>query len=45
LDDAAAVFEDYLETIGFGEELDGDILDHKRQPLTDTTIQLIRQSL
>lgn len=46
LDDAAAVFEDYLETIELlAEELDGDILDHQRQSLTDTTVQLIRQSL
>jgi cell division protein ZipA len=46
LDDAAAVFENYLETIELlAEKLDGDILDHQRQPLTSTTVQLIRQSL
>ncbi|MGR9088650.1 MAG: cell division protein ZipA C-terminal FtsZ-binding domain-containing protein [Gammaproteobacteria bacterium] len=26
-------------------ELGGDILDHQRNPLSDTTVQLIRQSL
>lgn len=46
LDDAASVFEDYLDTIELlAVELEGDILDHQRKPLTDTTIQLIRQSL
>ncbi len=46
LDDAATVFEDYLETVELlAAELDGDILDHQRQPLTVATVQLIRQSL
>lgn len=46
LDDAAAVFDDYMETIELlAAELDGDILDHQRQPLTNVTVQLIRQSL
>lgn len=46
LDNAAAVFDDYMETIELlAAELDGDILDHQRQPLTNATVQLIRQSL
>jgi cell division protein ZipA len=46
LDDARAVFEDYIETIYLlAEKLDGVILDHRRQPLTDATVQAIRQSL
>ncbi|MGZ8163854.1 MAG: cell division protein ZipA C-terminal FtsZ-binding domain-containing protein [Methylobacter sp.] len=46
LDNAQAVFDDYIETIQLlATELDGVIRDHQRQPLTDATIQLIRQSL
>jgi len=46
LDDAQAVFDDYVETIKLlAEELDGVILDHRRQPLTESTIHAIRQSL
>lgn len=46
LEDAATVFEDYLDTIELvAAELDGKILDHQRQPLTDNTVRLIRQSL
>jgi cell division protein ZipA len=46
LDNAQVVFDDYVETIKLlAEELDGVILDHRRQPLTDATIQAIRQSL
>lgn len=46
LDDAPAVFDDYIETINLlAEKLDGVILDHRRQPLTDATVQAIRQSL
>ncbi len=46
LDDAPAVFEDYIETINLlAAKLDGVILDHRRQPLTEATIQAIRQSL
>jgi cell division protein ZipA len=46
LDDAQAVFEDYIETINLlAAKLDGVILDHRRQPLTEATIQAIRQSL
>ncbi len=46
LDDALAVFDDYVETIRMlAVELDGDIWDHQRQPLTEATVQAIRQSL
>ncbi|MDO9424825.1 MAG: cell division protein ZipA C-terminal FtsZ-binding domain-containing protein [Methylobacter sp.] len=46
LDDAPAVFDDYVETIHLlADKLDGVILDHRRQPLTDATVQAIRQSL
>ncbi|MGZ8916434.1 MAG: cell division protein ZipA C-terminal FtsZ-binding domain-containing protein [Methylobacter sp.] len=46
LDDAQAVFEDYIETINLlAAKLDGVILDHRRQPLTEATVQAIRQSL
>jgi cell division protein ZipA len=46
LDDAPAVFDDYIETINLlADKLDGVILDHRRQPLTDATVQAIRQSL
>ncbi len=46
LDDAPAVFDDYIETISLlAEKLDGVILDHRRQPLTEATVQAIRQSL
>ncbi len=46
LDDAQAVFDDYVETIHLlADQLDGVILDHRRQPLTDATVQAIRQSL
>jgi cell division protein ZipA len=46
LDDAQAVFDDYMDTIQvLAVELDGIILDHQRQPLTDATTQSLRQSL
>ena len=46
LDDAQAVFDDYLDTIQLlAIELDGIILDHHREPLSDATIQSLRQSL
>lgn len=46
LDDAVSVFDDYVQTIEvLAAELDGDIRDHQRKPLTDATVQLIRQSL
>jgi cell division protein ZipA len=46
LDDAQAVFDDYIDTItAVAAQLDGVVLDHRRQPLTDATIQSIRQSL
>jgi cell division protein ZipA len=46
LDDAQTVFDDFIDTIQLlAIELDGTILDHHRQPLTDATIQSLRQSL
>ena len=46
LDDAQAVFDDFIETIQLlAIELDGIILDYHRDPLTDATIQSLRQSL
>jgi cell division protein ZipA len=46
LDDALAVFDDYVETIRMlAVELEGDIWDHQRRPLTEATVQAIRQSL
>jgi cell division protein ZipA len=46
LDDALAVFDDYVETIRMlAVELEGDIWDHQRQPLTEATVRAIRQSL
>lgn len=46
LDDAQTVFDDYMDTIQvLAIELDGIIRDHQRQPLTDATIQSLRQSL
>ncbi|MCL7422289.1 MAG: cell division protein ZipA C-terminal FtsZ-binding domain-containing protein [Methylobacter sp.] len=46
VDDAQAVFDDYVQTIQLlAAELNGVIRDHQRQPLTETTTRLIRQSL
>ena len=46
LDDPVAVFEDYIRTLNFvAIKLEGQMLDHHRHPLSDATIQAIRQSL
>lgn len=46
LDDAQSVFDDYVQTIQYlAKELDGEILDHERKPLTQATVQKLRQSL
>lgn len=46
VDDPASVFDDFVDTIKLlAIELDGEALDHQRQPLTEETIQLFRQSL
>jgi len=46
VDNPADVFDDFVETIKIlAIELDGEILDHQRQPLTEATLQLFRQSL
>jgi len=46
VDDPAAIFDDFVDTINLlAIELDGEVLDHQRQPLTEETVQLFRQSL
>lgn len=46
LENAQAVFDDFVETIiVLASELDGVISDHQRKPLTEATVQAIRQSL
>ena len=46
LDHARLVFENFIETIEIlAIELDGTILDHHREPMTDETIELFHQSL
>ncbi len=46
LDDPAAVFENVIQTMRFlAADLDGMILDHQRQPLSDETITAFRQQL
>jgi len=46
LDEPVMVFDDFVETAKLvAIELNGEVLDHERKPLTDATIQLIRQSL
>ena len=46
LDDALPVFDDYVETIRMlAIELEGDIWDHQRHPLTEATVKAIRHSL
>lgn len=46
LEDAQAVFDDFVDTIKtVANEIDGVVWDNKRQPLTDSTIQEIRQHL
>lgn len=46
LDNAHEVFEDFVESINtVGKELDGEIWDHQRKPLTEATLQTIRMSL
>lgn len=46
LEDAQIVFDDFVDTIKqLAKNLDGVIWDHQRQPLTEETIQSIRQSL
>ncbi len=46
LDDAQTIFDDFIETLQLlAIELDGTILDHTKQKLTDATIQAFRLSL
>ncbi len=46
VDDPVMVFEDFIRTINFvNMKLNGKLLDHKRQPLNNSTIHAIRQNL
>ncbi|WP_031432286.1 cell division protein ZipA C-terminal FtsZ-binding domain-containing protein [Methylomarinum vadi] len=46
VDDPAAVFEDFIQTIEIlAAELDGVKWDHQRQPLSDETVQKFRRIL
>lgn len=46
LEDAAGVFDDFVNTVNFvANELDGSVLDHERKPLQDKTLELFRRSL
>ncbi len=46
LDDAKAVFDDYVETIVlFAKEVDGVIYDHRHQKLSFETVEDIKQTL
>ncbi|TSA41926.1 MAG: cell division protein [Methylococcaceae bacterium] len=46
LDDAQKVFNDFLEAVNLvAFELDGNIIDHERKPLTNATISLLKQSI
>ena len=46
VDDAVAVFDDFIQTINrLAEILGGVKWDHQRQPLTEQTIQAIRDDL
>lgn len=46
LEDAQSVFDDFIDTVKHvAGKLDGEIWDHRRRPLTETTVQAIRLSL
>lgn len=46
LEDAQSVFDDFIDTIKqVADTLDGEIWDHRRQPLTESTVRAIRLSL
>lgn len=46
LENAHEVFDDFVDTIRqVANRLDGEIWDHQRQPLSEATVQAIRQSL
>jgi len=46
LDNPQAVFDDFTDTLQLlAVELEGDMLDHENNPLTEETIRLFRQSL
>lgn len=46
IDEPGEVFDDFVDTIKLlAIELDGEALDHERQPLTEETIKMFRQCL
>jgi cell division protein ZipA len=46
LDNPQVVFDDFIDTMRLlAVELSGEILDHERNPLTNETVELFRQSL
>jgi cell division protein ZipA len=46
LDNPVAVFDDFVRTFHYvAEQLGGEKCDHRREPLTDETIEQLRQSL
>jgi cell division protein ZipA len=46
LENPKAIFDDYVHTAAiFASEMDGVVLDHRRQPLTDAMVNAIRNSL
>jgi FtsZ-interacting cell division protein ZipA len=46
LEDRIAAFNDYVHTIVvFAQQMDGVILDHRRQVLTNEMVDAIRNSL
>jgi cell division protein ZipA len=46
LENPRDIFEDYVHTAAlFAEKMDGQVLDHRRQPLTDAMVNAIRNNL
>lgn len=46
LEDPKATFDNYIKTaLVFAHEMDGTVLDHRRQPLTDQMVSAIRAAL
>lgn len=46
LENAQEVFDDFVDTIRhIADQLDGEVWDHQRQSLTESTVQAIRQSI
>jgi cell division protein ZipA len=46
LENARDIFDDYVHTAAiFAEKMNGQVLDHRRQPLTDAMVNLIRDNI